>query len=245
MDTRSKLQYFATLQKLLDLRRQARQQLEKLPDELLSLNQRYAERRRLLQTKEDELARLRQEQAGLEGELETLKREREHFRRQKSMVTNMRQLQAVVNELDQVEGEIKKREERLLAIWQQVEGLEEEVNNLSKESEEERLHREALEAAFAEQKQQVEKELERIEAHLRQTQRLLGTAGWEEFKKLWATRKPTAVVPMDGDSCSACHAQLRPSLVQLVKASAELAFCDSCRRLLYDRETIKPLELDA
>ena len=45
---------------------------------------------------------------------------------------------------------------------------------------------------------------------------------------------------MDGTACSACHADLRPSLVQLVRTIEELQFCDHCRRLLYDPEQFPP-----
>ncbi|MGC8915913.1 MAG: zinc ribbon domain-containing protein [Thermoanaerobaculum sp.] len=244
MDTREKLRYFVTLQKLLDQRRQARFLLENPPEELRQHQERFAERRKLLAAKKDELAKIKAEQTALQQELEALHKERDHFRKQKSMVTNMRQLQAVVSELDHVEAEIKSREEKLLALWQQVEALEKDVAGLSQESEEERQAREELETVFAAQKKRAEEELARIEAQLRETQKLLGSAGWEEFKKLWSTRKPAAVVPMDGDSCSACHAQLRPYLVQVVKAATELAFCDSCRRLLYDPEGIQPLTFE-
>lgn len=244
METRLKLQYFVTLQTLLDQRRQARYLMENPPDSLRHHQARFAERRRLLEAKQAELAKLKAEQASVQQEVESLQKEREHFRRQKSMVTNMRQLQAVVSELDHVEGELKTREEKLLALWQQVEALEKEVAALSQESEEERQAREQLEAEFAVQRQKAEEELARIEARLRETQKLLGSRGWEEFKKLWSVRKPLAVVPMDGDSCSACHAQLRPFLVQVVKSAAEPAYCDSCRRLLYDPAAIQPLTFE-
>lgn len=244
LDTRQKLQYFVTLQTLLDQRRQARSRIENPPEALRDHLTRFAERRKLLQAKQEELAKLKAEQASLQQEVESLQKEREHFRKQKSMVTNMRQLQAVVSELDHVEAELKAREEKLLSIWQQVEALERDVASLSQESEEERQAREQLEAEFAAQKQKAQEELARIEARLRETQKLLGSRGWEEFKKLWSVRKPQAVVPMDGDSCSACHAQLRPYLVQVVKSVAEPAYCDSCRRLLYDPETIQPLTFE-
>ncbi len=243
MDTRQKLQYFVTLQRLLDLRRAAKHRLDHPPEELRAQQARLAGRQRTLQAKQAELDTLKGKQAALQKEVETLQKERDHFRKQKSMVTNMRQLQAVVSELDHVETELKTREEKLLAQWQAIDDLERELASLASESEEERKAREHLEAQFAAQRQQAAEELAQVESQLRELQRRLGNAAWEEFKKLWAARKPTVVVPMDGDACSACHAQLRPYLVQVVREVTELAFCDSCRRLLYDPEIIQPLAL--
>lgn len=241
MDTRQKLQYFVTLQGLLDQKRAAKNLLENPPEELKAHQARFAEKQKLLQAKQEELAQLKAQQASLQKEVESLQKEREHFRKQKGMVTNMRQLQAVVSELDHVETELKGREEKLLSLWQAIESLEKELASLSSESEEDKQIRQELEAAFAEQRRQAQEELARVDARLREVQKLLGNSAWEEFKRLWASRKPTVVVPMDGDSCSACHAQLRPHLVQVVREASELAFCDSCRRLLYDPEAIQPL----
>jgi len=241
LETRQKLQYFVTLQLLLDQRRAAKSRMENPPEELQAHRAQLAEKEKLLAAKRSELEKRKEEQATLQREVEALQRERDHFRRQKSMVTNMRQLQAVVSELDHVEGEIKAREEKLLALWQQVESLEKEIAELSRESTEERTLREELEAAFAVQRKQAEEELAQVEARVREVQKLLGAEGWEEFKKLWSSRKPTVVVPVADGSCTGCHAQLRPMLVQLVREMQELAFCDSCRRLLYDPQLVQPL----
>jgi len=241
LETRQKLQYFLTLQLLLDQRRAAKSRMETPPEELQAHRARFAEKEKLLQGKRVELEKRKAEQATLQQEVEALQRERDHFRRQKTMVTNMRQLQAVVSELDHVESEIKTREEKLLSLWQQAETLEKEIAELASESEEERKLREELEAAFAVQREQAQKELTILEARVREVQKLLGSEGWEEFKKLWASRKPTVVVPMADGSCTHCHAQLRPYLVQVVREMEEFAFCDSCRRLLYDPELVQPL----
>lgn len=243
MEIRQKLQYYVTLQLLLDQRRAARHRLEHPPKELKAHQQHYAEKQQALRSKRQEVEKLKKEQAELQQEVESLQKEREHFRKQKGMVTNMRQLQAVVSELDHVEGEIKIREDKLLSIWQSLESLEKELATLSEETEEERKAREKLEDLFAEQRRQAEKELEIIKTQLSQVQKLLSNDHWEEFKKLWSSRKPTVIVPLDGDACSECHAQLRPSLLQAVRSATELAFCDSCRRLLYDPAIIQPLKL--
>ena len=78
--------------------------------------------------------------------------------------------------------------------------------------------------------------MDEVERAIRELQRGLGEAAFARFRKLWASRRPNAVVPLDGTSCSACHAELRPSLVQNVRTLESLQYCDSCRRLLYDPE---------
>jgi predicted nucleic acid-binding Zn-ribbon protein len=90
--------------------------------------------------------------------------------------------------------------------------------------------------SWADRRKDAEHELREVDRELRLVQSQLGEVAMARFKKLWASRKPSAVVAMDGTACSACHADLRPSLVQLVRSAEELPFCDHCRRLLYDPE---------
>ena len=236
MKVREQLAGYVTLQRLLDRRAALVRERDTPPEALTALREQFAERHEKLQASRTRREALAAEQTALQGEVAVLGEEREHFRKQKSHVTNMKQLSAVVSELDHVESQLKAKEDRLLAIWQELEALDGQIAALGEESQEERTLREQAEAAWDERRKAADAELAEVERGLRQVQRDLGEAAMARFKKLWASRKPTAVVPMDGTACSACHADLRPSLVQLVRTAEELQFCDHCRRLLYDPE---------
>lgn len=234
MRVREQLAGYIALQRLLDRRTALKRERDTPPEALTALRSQFAERHDKLDQARKRRATLQAEQASLQKEAEALREEREHFRKQKSQVTNMKQLSAVVSELDHVETQLKTKEDRLLEIWQELEPIDSEVATLGEESQEERTLREQAEAAWEEARKAAEAELSEVERELRTVQRELGEAAMAGFKKLWESRRPHAVVPIDGTACSACHADLRPSLVQLVRTNEELQFCDHCRRLLYD-----------
>ena len=236
MKVRDKLSGYIRLQHLLDRRGALRRERDTPPEALAALRVQFAERHEKLQEARTRREALAAEQTSLQSEAAALGEEREHFRKQKSHVTNMKQLSAVVSELDHVESQLKSKEDRLLHIWQELEGLDAEIATLGEETQEERTLREQAEAAWDERRKAADIELADVERDLRMVQHELGERAMAEFKKLWVSRKPNAVVPMDGTACSACHADLRPSLVQLVRTNEELQFCDHCRRLLYDPE---------
>lgn len=236
MSVRQQLAGFITLQRLLDRRAALQRERDTPPEELSNLRASHADRAGMLEKLRREQEALTAEHASLQQEVAALKEEREHFRRQKTQVTNMRQLTAVVSELDHVEAQLKPREERLVEIGGKLAAIAEQVAAAGEESPEERAIRERAEAVWAQARKAGEVELQDVERELRQVQRELGEAAMAQFKKLWSQRKPKAVVAMEGEACSSCHADLRPSLVQLVRTMEELQFCDSCRRLLYDPE---------
>jgi predicted nucleic acid-binding Zn-ribbon protein len=236
LKAREQLAGYIALQRLLDRRTLLKKERDTPPEALSHLRTQFADRHEKLDHARKRHAALQGEQSSLQPEVEALREEREHFRKQKSQVTNMKQLSAVVSELDHVESQLKAKEDRLLAIWQELEGIDADIAMLGEESQEEKTLREEAEAGWEVSRKAAEAELAEIERDLRNVQRELGEAAMARFKKLWASRKPNAVVPMDGTACSACHADLRPSLVQLVRTNEELQFCDHCRRLLYDPE---------
>ncbi len=236
MTVREQLAGYIALQRLLDRRTVLKRERDTPPEALTALRTQFAERHDKLEAAKKRREALRGEQATLQGEVEVLREEREHFRKQKSQVTNMKQLSAVVSELDHVETQLKGKEDRLLAIWQETERLEADLSTLGEESDEEKALREQAESGWEDRRRAAEGELSTLEHELRAVQRQLGEAAMNRFKKLWTSRKPNAVVPLDGTACSACHADLRPSLVQQVRTTEELQFCDHCRRLLYDPE---------
>ncbi len=236
MSVREELAGYVALQRLLEQRAALRRELETPPAEVTSLHAAHVARQQGLGGRQGRRAELAAEQETLQRDLEALREEREHFRRQKSQVTNMRQLSAVVSELDHVESQLKAKEDRLLEAMQELETIEREIAELAQEPDDERTRREAAEAQWETRRRGATGELESYDRRLHELKTQLGEASLSRFRKLWASRKPNAVVPIDGHACSACHSELRPSLLQQVRTLEALSYCDSCRRLLYDPE---------
>ena len=231
---REEIAGYVALQRLLDRRSALRRERDTAPEALAALRSESGARHSQMEAQRGRRETLTGEQVTLQREVEALHEEREHFRKQKSQVTNMKQLSAVVSELDHVESQLKTKEDRLLEIFQELEAVEREISSLTEETPAERAAREEAEAAWAARRKDAERELQDVDREMRIVQSHLGEAAMTRFKKLWSSRKPSAVVPMDGTACSACHADLRPSLVQVVRSAEEMPFCDHCRRLLYD-----------
>jgi predicted nucleic acid-binding Zn-ribbon protein len=236
VSVREELADYVALQRLLEQRATLRRELETPPAEVTSLRTALLARQQGLGGRQGRRTELAAEQDTLQRDLEALREEREHFRRQKSQVTNMRQLSAVVSELDHVESQLKAKEDRLLAVMQELETLEREITELAQEPDDERARREAAEAQWENRRRSADGELESYDRRLHDLKTRLGEVSLTRFRKLWASRKPNAVVPIDGHACSACHSELRPSLLQQVRTLEVLSYCDSCRRLLYDPE---------
>ncbi len=238
MSQRQELAGLVALQKLLDRRHALQKQRKTPPAELASLRRRTSERDSLQSENESRGKTLREEQRVLEGDVSALYEERDHFRKQKAQVTNMRQLTAVVSALDHVDTQLKEKEGRYDQVTRELEGIEAELSRLLEETPEEKEAREAAERVWEAQRAELEKELAAVDAEIRGLQKQIPNEAIRSFKKVWEVRKPQAMVPIDGEACSVCHAELRPALLQLVRAGETLEQCEVCRRFLYDPDTV-------
>lgn len=240
MKVDSELKGYIALQRLLDRRTMHRRDHDTLPEALQTLRSRFSERHERLAAASQRQASLADERTRLESEVGALREEREHFKRQRSHVTNMKQYSAVVSELDTVETQLKAKEERLVQVVAELETTDEELARLSQETPEERDVREHAETDWAGRRATIAIELAALREQMAHLKQELGPTAWARFERLWKSRKPAAVAPLevssDGQewSCSFCHASLRPSLVQLVKGREDFATCDTCRRVLFD-----------
>jgi len=238
----SELKGYIALQRLLDRRTAQRHDQDTAPEALQTLRSRFSERHERLAAASQRQTSLADERTRLESEVGALREEREHFKRQRSHVTNMKQYCAVVSELDTVETQLKTKEERLVQVVAELESIDEELARLSQETPEEREVRERAETDWTSRRAVIAVELATLRDEMARLKQDLGPAAWSRFERLWKSRKPAAVVPLevspDGQewSCSFCHASLRPSLVQLAKGREDFATCDTCRRVLFDPE---------
>jgi predicted nucleic acid-binding Zn-ribbon protein len=54
-----------------------------------------------------------------------------------------------------------------------------------------------------------------------------------KYDQLLKQRKMLAVVPIEGELCTACHVRLRPAVALQVRRNDGIVQCDSCQRMLY------------
>lgn len=54
-----------------------------------------------------------------------------------------------------------------------------------------------------------------------------------KYEKLREVRGGQVIVPVDGDVCGGCRAELPPQLIIDLKSTDKLGVCDNCGRFLY------------
>jgi predicted nucleic acid-binding Zn-ribbon protein len=143
------------------------------------------------------------------------------------------QYRAFQHEIEFIEKEIRKAEDRILELMSESEGLEANVKKAEAALKEERQQVEAektraRERTALDQSQLAEARKERDEAATKLPRATLNT--YDRIRKKW---NGVAIAEVVGGKCSACQIVLRPQFLQDLKRGESMMFCESCGRFLY------------
>lgn len=155
------------------------------------------------------------------------------LRDQMLQAKNNDQYRAFQHEIEFCENEIRKAEDRILALMSESEPLEANVKT--------------AEVALAKERQQVESEKAEARQRTDVDKKLLEEATAKRNTIFTAFPPPlqstinrlkkkhtNGIIVADGTkgTCSGCRMQLRPSYFQSLKTSKTILFCESCGRIL-------------
>lgn len=150
-------------------------------------------------------------------------------------VKNIKELQALQREIDQIKESNTQLEEELMRILEELEasgaGLKAKGEEVKK-----------LEEACGEKRTRVEAELAGIERAMTEASKTrqaiavqLNGDLIERYELIFSRRGGVAVVGVSEGICQGCHMNIPPQLWNEIMRSERLIFCPSCHRILYHK----------
>jgi len=147
-------------------------------------------------------------------------------------ITNTREYQAYIQELDGVQRTIGKLEEEVLGMLADIETTGEQVAARRKEFDAHKQVYEAERAKVDVDLAQIEKDVETDKARRVERAGLIEASLLKRYERVAAgVRRP--VVAIRGGACTGCHMNIPPQLVSEVKRGGRVHECPHCRRLLF------------
>ena len=197
-----------------------------------------------LKNKEDSLtsdfewgkARLKEialEQHKTELNLAEFKEKIDKLKDQLFLVTNNKQYDALMLEIDHLKENLDRNETTELEFLEEKDQLEEQVKSqeqslesLSKELSSKQVNLEQALAASSSEKKDLESRRE-------ETAKDLSASVLARYNRILSARNGLAVVSLEGRSCGGCGAALPPQLVAEVKTLMTIQNCSICTRFLF------------
>jgi predicted nucleic acid-binding Zn-ribbon protein len=204
-----------------------------VPAELTEVDRAFREKLEAVQRLKQRLLEAEVEHRRASAELADQQEKQKKYQAQLRNVQSSREYSAVLNEMDGVEKQIRASEDKVLGLEEELEtsrgDLKKREENLPRET---RDHEEKMKDWRAAQ-HVINEELQKAEGEIRDIEARMRPRELAEFRRLIEKKGGLAVVRVASSSCSACHVKVRPAAMQILKASSEIIYCDSCRRILY------------
>jgi predicted nucleic acid-binding Zn-ribbon protein len=205
-----------------------------------------------IRKREEEVAAKRAEVAQLRAEWaekDKLRREKEQILQEESRkamdkrmrmnrIKNIRELQALQREVDQIKQTNSQLEEELIALLEELEAREAALRERDEELKK-------LEETWSERRQEMEAQVVEIERAVAEASAARQTIATqidgeliERYELIFSRRGGMAVVAVSEGICQGCYMNIPPQLWNELIKSEKLILCPSCHRILYYKATV-------
>jgi uncharacterized protein len=211
---------------------EARLKQRKLPDLVAKELAAFTEAENALKEAEQTLADLETSRRDKEGQLEEQEAHMQRLKGHLKEITNTREYQAYIQEMDGVQRTVGQLEEEILGILADIDTIREQVAAKRKDFDAHRQIYETERAKVDEELSRIEKDVEVAAAQKVERSARIQPALLTRYNRIAATLR-RAVVPIQSSSCGGCHMNVPPQLQSEVKRANQIHQCAHCRRLLY------------
>jgi len=208
-------------------------EISRLPKYVAQIESQLESHKKALQADKDVLDENRKSHRQLETQISHFQQKMSHLRVQTGEVKTNTQFRAFQHEIEFLEGEVRKIEDRILDKMVEAESLEKNVKK--------------AEAALGEESKKVATEVGKVTAqvaadkseadakrsHRKELTEVISPKVLRKYDHTRKTRGGIAVAPADAEYCMACHVALRPQFSHILRKSEEIVICESCSRILY------------
>lgn len=229
----SDLQKIVQLQNIDDQLREISNLLGDLPEKVKELHQ---EEKELVETVEKGEARLKEIELEISkiGLQEAEYKEKiDKHKNQLFLVTNNKQYDALMHEIDHLKAELDQSETKELE-------LREEQSELSESTKSKSMNLDSLREDLHERMGKLEKVIAESDDQKRELeeQRVSQVSGISagiinKYERVFQARDGVAVVKMVGSACGGCGSVVPPQIVAEIKSRKGIKICDVCSRFIY------------
>ena len=236
------IEQLVELQKIDDAIYAIKTELKQAPQELESLEQRFAtveaQRNKVL----DKLTHIQEQQKRLSLEIDDDSVRIKKSKSKLMQVGTTREYHAMMREMDSMEKLNRSREEEKLALLEELQSQNEAL------AEVDRTYL-SLKAELEVKHEGLQERMDKASAKLAELEKVRSTAGSEvpqpvftRYEFIRFRLEHPVIVPVDAGVCSGCHIAIPPQAFIELQRGQQILSCPNCQRLIYWCEHFKSPE---
>jgi hypothetical protein len=204
-----------------------------LPKHIAAIEKTLEAHLRRLEADKAALAANQKERKKMEGDIQMNEQKVSKLRDQMLGAKTNEQYKAFQHEIEYLEKETRKAEDRILELMAESESLDGNVKKAEAALKEEKKLVESEKTGARERTAADQSQLDQIRGERGELAAKLPRATLAAYDRIWKKRNGVVVAEAIGGRCSACQITLRPQYFQDLRKGDQVMFCESCGRIVY------------
>src|SRR5205085_10315739 len=156
------------------------------------------------------------------------------FEQDKMRVTNPKQYEAVVREIDATKKQVGAFESEILKRMEEADRLAAEIKERAPDVDRKRQESDQALAGFDAERQEVEQQIAALNQRRLELSAQVSKPLFAAYDRLARSRRGLALSPISNEGiCSVCRVRVRPKVFSDVRRGNEMITCENCGRILY------------
>jgi len=185
---------------------------------------------------EDKLKTLQVSKNEKENEMKALEDKVVKYQGDLYQIKNNKEYQALQQEIDGIKADISLAEEKIINLFDEIEGAQAALEEEKKIFEQEKQDVEKEKNSIKEEAKKLESRINELRSG---RQELAGTVKeniLRQYEQILKNRGRVALVGIDGEFCGGCHMQMRPQVINEATLKKCIVCCENCSRILYAKD---------
>ena len=218
----------------LDLRvAELRREIAALPKEIAIIEKALDGHQRKLDADRAVVSGNQKERRQIDSDVQMHQQKISKLRDQMSSAKTNEQFRAFQNEIDFVQQQIKKSEDRTLELMEELEGLDKNVKAAEASLKVEREKVEGKKKEAQARTVEAQQHLARLLAERKDITKDVTPSALGTYERIAKRHSGVAVSEAANGRCTACRLQIRPQLYQDLRKGDRLISCENCNRILH------------
>ena len=170
----------------------------------------------------------------LETELASAQQHHDKFEQDKMRVTNPKQYEAVVREIDATKKQVNSLESEILKRLEEAEKLDAEIQARAPDVERKRQEADQALAAAEAERDAAQQQIAALNERRKELAAQVSKPLFAAYDRLARSRRGQALSPISNEGiCSVCRVRVRPKVFSDVRRGDQMITCENCGRILY------------
>ncbi|MFQ6083653.1 MAG: zinc ribbon domain-containing protein [Candidatus Aminicenantia bacterium] len=195
-------------------------------------NQRKEIREAVIKAKE-KLSGNQKKRRELEKEVQSLKDKISKYKLQLNEVKTNKEYTALLKEIDDAQQEVDRLEEQIIEEMLNADEIKVEIKKADQRSQEQDKKLAEEESAIHQQEQDLKNQIELLSREKADLIPKIPSKCLDLYHKIYSKKNGIVLSPVNDEFCSICNMRIRPQVLNELKVTRKLIFCENCGRILY------------